>query len=210
MSDTFNRHAAPLVVGLGGTLRAGSSTERVLKAGLAAAKRHGARTQLFGGADIDLPMYAPEGVIEHPGARRLIEALRSADAVLVATPGYHGGISGLVKNALDYVEEMRGDPASYFDGKTVGCIVTAAGAQAGVTTLAALRSVVHALRGWPTPLGITVNTAEPVFDAEGGLLSAKLSEGLDVMASQMVGFGRLARFPPDLAAVAQAAFDLTS
>ena len=87
--------------------------------------------------------------------------------LVIASPGYHGGISGLVKNALDYLEELREDPRPYLDGRPVGLITTGAGWQATMTTMQSLRSVVHALRGWPTPLGVAVNSTEATF-APGG------------------------------------------
>jgi len=92
---------------------------------------------------------------------RYLEALRSADAVIVGSPGYHGTLSGLVKTALDYVEALSKDERPYFDGLPVGLIATAAGWQAAVSTLQALRTITHALRGWPTPIGLAINTVEP-------------------------------------------------
>jgi FMN reductase len=96
---------ALLVVGLGGTTRADSSTEKALRASLDAAERSGAETVLFGAVDLDLPMYAPERSNRTPNAHRLIEALRASAGVIVASPGYHGTLSGLVKNALDYIDD---------------------------------------------------------------------------------------------------------
>ena len=182
---------SPYIVALGGTLRPNSSTEKALKAALKSAEAMGAKTLLLGGADIDLPMYAPERPERSDKAQRLVDELRRADGILIGSPGYHGGISGLVKNALDYTEDMRADPAPYFEGRAVGCIVTAAGWQATVTTLASLRGVVHALRGWPTPLGVTINTIEPAFDADGAVLSPRLQEQLDMVAQQVVAFARM-------------------
>jgi FMN reductase len=89
----------------------------------------------------------------------LVDALRRADGVIIASPGYHGSVSGLVKNALDYVEDLREDDNPYLSGRAVGCVTTAYGWQAAVTTLQTLRSIVHALRGWPTPLGAAINSA---------------------------------------------------
>lgn len=89
----------PLVVGLGGTLRSNSSTERALRRCLAAVERQGGRTKLYCGGDIELPMSNPHDPARTREALQLIEALREADAVIVGSPGYHGGISGLVKNA---------------------------------------------------------------------------------------------------------------
>ena len=112
----------PLVVGLGGTLRAGSSTERALRYCLDAVERQGGRTKFYAGPDIDLPMYAPHNLDRTPKAAELVGALRDADAVIVASPGYHGAVSGLVKNALDYIEDLREDPRVYLDNTPWGCI----------------------------------------------------------------------------------------
>ncbi len=93
---------------------------------------------------------------------------------MLVSPGYHGTVSGLVKNALDYIEDLRDDPRPYLDGRAVGCVATASGWQAAVTTLTSLRSIVHALRGWPTPLGAAVNSAQVEFTADGGCTDEKV------------------------------------
>ena len=174
---------APLIIGLGGTLRPDSSTERVLLTSLRFAEAAGARVELFDGASLTLPMfpaYGDEG--RDAGAVALVDALRRADGVLIASPGYHGSISGQVKNALDYAEDLATDARPYLSGRAVGCIATAAGWQAAVTTLTALRGVVHALRGWPTPLGVALNTSgEP--DPRAEVL-------LQMLAEQVVEFAR--------------------
>jgi FMN reductase len=178
----------PLIVGLGGTTADGSATERVLRASLDAATALGARTLLFAGSDLDLPMYAPGWAGRHPRARALVDALAEADGVIVASPAYHGTVSGLVKNALDHAEDLRLADPPYLEGRAVGCIAVAGGPQAGAATLSALRAVTHALRGWPTPLGVAVDTSDRVFGADGGVDDAVVLCRLDLLAEQVVGF----------------------
>lgn len=149
----------PRIVGLGGTTRPGSSSERALRAALDLAESAGAETDLLLADDLELPAYAPERGTLAPRADRLVELMRRADGLIIASPGFHGGPSGLIKNALDHLEELRGDDRPYLDGRAVGCIVCAAGWQATATTLASLRATVHALRGWPTPLGVAINSS---------------------------------------------------
>lgn len=168
----------PYIVGLGGTTRAGSSTQRALSTALDAAKQKGADTLLLCGSDLDLPAYTPGAGTLAQGAQHIVAEIRRADGIILGTPGYHGGISGLVKNVLDYTEELKSDQRPYLEGRAVGCIVTAAGAQGAVATLMALRSVVHALRGLPTPLGVAIVTANPVFDAAGHCLSPRIDAQL--------------------------------
>ncbi|TCG03584.1 hypothetical protein BZM27_47325 [Paraburkholderia steynii] len=95
----FDQNRRPLVIGIGGTTRAASSTERALGFALRGAEQAGARTRLFGGTFLhSLPHYAPESTQRTAEQIELIEAVRHADALIIATPGYHGGVSGLVKN----------------------------------------------------------------------------------------------------------------
>lgn len=184
---------APLIVGIGGTTRPRSSSELALRIALDAAERRGARTVLFAGPDLGFPLYAPEDPARTPQALDFVEAIRACDGVIVASPGYHGSVSGLIKNALDYIEDLRADARVYLEGRAVGCIACAYGWQATGSTLATLRSVVHALRGWPTPLGVAINSADRIFDADGVCVDEKTRGGLAVMAGQVVDFARMHR-----------------
>jgi FMN reductase len=181
--------ARPLIVGIGGTTRPQSSTDRALKIALQAAEAAGARTLCFDGAFLSrLPHYFPEHADRNADQREFVAAVRRAGGLIVASPGYHGGVSGLVKNALDLLEDLRDDERSYLDGRAVGCVVNAAGWQAAVSTLAALRSIVHALRGWPTPFGATLNTTEKIFDSSGACIDEKTGAQLAMVATQVVEF----------------------
>jgi len=184
----MSEDTAPLVVGLGGTLRAGSTTERALRYCLEAVEQQGGRTKLYAGPEIDLPMYAPHELERTPKAAELVRALRDADAVIVASPGYHGAVSGLVKNALDYIEDLRTDPRVYLDNTPWGCITCAYGWQAAVGTLGQLRVIGHALRAWPTPLGVPINSADPVWNEAGELTDPTVRGQLEMLASQVLTF----------------------
>ncbi|RZJ91372.1 MAG: NAD(P)H-dependent oxidoreductase [Brevundimonas sp.] len=169
----------PLIVGIGGAIRPESKTERALAKALALAEGMGCRTRLFGGSDLAaMPLYDPESDAAAEARAALVDAVRQADGVIIASPGYHGSISGLVKNGLDGLEDLRDDARPYFDGRAVGLIVAADGAQAAGSTLSTLRNIVHALRGWPTPLGVVLTGAET--DAE----------RLRLMVGQVVGFSQ--------------------
>ncbi|WP_342776711.1 NADPH-dependent FMN reductase [Hankyongella ginsenosidimutans] len=143
------------LVAIGGTTKPGSSTERALGVAVAAARAAGAEVEVFACTElVALPHYGTDAAMQSEIGARLVQAARSADGVLIASPGYHGGVSALVKNAIDYLEDLARDDRPYLDGRTVGLIATAYGHQAAVSTLSALRTIAHALRGWPTPLGL--------------------------------------------------------
>ena len=189
MSEAVRR--APLVVGIGGSTSAASVTASLLRSVLAECAELGALTEEFAAPYLaTLPIYAAtEPPLVAPEAAPLLDAVRRADAVVIATPGYHGGMSGLVKNAIDHLEALRGDPRPYLDGRAVGIVVSAAGWQACGTTLTSVRSTVHALRGWPTPFGATVNTAEQ-YAGPDGRFEERVRGGLQILAAQLVDFAR--------------------
>ena len=192
----------PYIIGIGGTTRVGSSTEKALRFALAVAAAGGAETNGFFGPELaELPMYAPEDPDRTDTARRLAQELRKADGIIVASPGYHGSVSGLVKNALDYVEDLRDDDRSYFDGLAVGCIATGAGWQAIVGTLQQLRTIAHALRGWPTPLGAAINSTHDVFSDDGDVIDPRARFQLETVAREVLQF---AEFKLSAAQLAQA------
>lgn len=176
------------IVAIGGTTRANSSTEKALAVVLKRAAELGAETKLLGAEALDLPLYAPEKPERSEAAQQFVADVRRADGVILASPGYHGGISGLVKNAIDYIEDMSKDESPYLSGRAVGLVATGAGWQGAVTTLAALRNVTHALRGWPTPMGVPVNTLDSPFGANGECTNPRLKEQLELVAKEVIDF----------------------
>jgi FMN reductase len=178
----------PRILGIGGTTRPGSASARALRAALGAAERLGAQTDMLTAGDLEFPTYAPERGSIHDGAYRMLELVARCDGLVISTPGFHGGPSGLIKNAIDYVEELREDSRPYLDGRAVGCIVCAAGWQATTTTLVTIRSTIHALRGWPTPLGVTINSATAQPDRRDPVAAA--APQLALVAEQVVEFAR--------------------
>ncbi|MEV6028431.1 NAD(P)H-dependent oxidoreductase [Streptomyces sp. NPDC052036] len=178
------------VLGIGGSTRPGSTAERALRATLAAAERLGATVTVIAGADLMMPLYDQAEAVS-PAARRLLAALARADGVVIASPAYHGSTSGLLKNALDHIEELRTDERPYLSGRAVGCVTVAQGWQSGVSTLGALRTIVHALRGWPTPMGVVVNTSATGFTSDGRCADPRLQEQMETMARQVVEFARM-------------------
>ncbi|MGC1305409.1 MAG: NADPH-dependent FMN reductase [Caulobacteraceae bacterium] len=182
---------APRIVGLGGSTRPGSSTERAVRLALAAAQEMGAVTEMFDGPFLaTLPHYAAGTTVHTPEQRELIDAIARCDGVIVGSPGYHGSISGLIKNALDTLEALSQSTPIYLDNRAFGCIVTAYGWQACGTTLVTLRTIAHALRAWPTPLGVAINAALPLFDEHGHCVDEAIAAQLRMVAAQTVEFAR--------------------
>ena len=183
----------PLVVGIGGSIGGIASTERALMIALDSAAAEGFSTRLFGGdALARLPLYNPKARERTEAEQEFVDAVRQASALIIASPGYHGSLSGLVKNALDLLEETARDARPYLADMPVGLIATAYGWQATGSTIAALRSIVHALRGWPTPFAAAINTQITKFDDEGGSSDPAVAEQLALVGRQVARFAPLA------------------
>jgi FMN reductase len=182
----------PLIVGIGGTVRDGSSTEKALQIALRAVEAAGGRTRLLGGGFLaGLPIFNPGPGGATPEQQALADAVREADGIIVATPGYHGSLSGVMKNALDTLELLRDDARPYFTDRAVGVIVTAEGWQAAGTTLTAVRSIIHALRGWPTPFGAAMAATSKSFEADGSAKDPKDTWALTTVGEEVLGFARM-------------------
>lgn len=164
----------PVLLGLCGALRQGSSNRRLL----AEAAR------LFGPcryveADLNLPLY--DGDLEQaqgvPAAVRLLaDQIAAADAVVIATPEYNKGLSGVLKNALDWVSRTPGAP---WADRPVAVMSAAAGRAGGERAQAMLRQCLVPFQ--PRLLSgpeLHLAAGADQFDADGRLTSAQYVDTL--------------------------------
>lgn len=185
---------APLrIVALGGSTAPMAASERALRLAGQAAEDAGAEVTYLAGRALLIPIYDTQTRERTPETVALVEALRSADGVLIASPGYHGSISGMVKNALDYAEDLRYDDRPYLEGRAAGLLAVAHGWQTAVGTLNELRLVVHALRGWPTPLGVAINDSSGLIGTDAETTDPAVLRQLRTMGEQVVAFATAMR-----------------
>lgn len=185
MTSTYRN---PHIVGIGGTLREGSTGLRALQEALRAAEEAGATTELLDLRELALPMYEPGKPLEGYGedVERLVEAMRGADAMLWSTAAYHGTLAGVTKNALDFAQYLARDEKPYLQDKVVGLIATAGGGMAAVNAINAMVNVVHALRGIAAPLSVPVTQSWKVFDEEGNVRDAGVAKRLESLGRLVV------------------------
>jgi FMN reductase len=110
------------ILAIGGSTRPGSSSEQALRVAGRGAEGAGAKVTYITGRDLMFPIYDTETPDRSDNAKKFLEAVAAADGLIISTPGYHGGMSGMIKNALDYIEDLREGPRVYLDGMAVGCI----------------------------------------------------------------------------------------
>jgi FMN reductase len=178
----------PLVVALGGSPRPDSPTMRALGAATRMLAQAGAETVMLSVADLELPPYQPDGKERATAARRLVGEIGRADGLVIAAPDYLGGTSGALTNALDYLWDLRDAPRPCLDARPVGLLACEEGPGSG-GALGVLRARVHALGGWPTPLGITLTKNESAaIDTYGAVASPAVAARFDTLTDQVMGF----------------------
>jgi azobenzene reductase len=170
------------VLGVGSSMRQGSYSTTALNMILDLVKGNEAETKLLDLRQTNLPMlYAAKDDTHEIG--QVTELVEWADAYILATPDYHGSMSGSLKNFLDYFW-------SEFAGKTFGYIV--ASHEKGLTVMDQMRTAVRQCYGWSIPYGISINP-EDDFNDKKEVINRKLWSRLDMLARDLVVYGKLIR-----------------
>jgi NAD(P)H-dependent FMN reductase len=170
------------LLGVSGSLRAHSSGLRTLSLLLDTAREFGAETRILDLREANLPMYNPD-VEPDAQVTRTLSDVTWADAFVLASPDYHGSMSGAMKNFLDY-------HWSEFSGKLFGYLCTSH--EKGLTVMEGMRLAVKQCYGWSLPYGMSIDGKED-FNAEGALQTAVLKSRLRMTARDMVVYGSLIR-----------------
>jgi NAD(P)H-dependent FMN reductase len=184
--------AALKILGVSGSMREHSRSRRALELVLEAARVRGAETRLLDLHAAGLPMYRPDDTAEAEPVARAEEAVNWADAFLLASPDYHGSMSGAMKNFLDHFW-------TEFAGKVFGYLC--ASHEKGLTVMDQMRTAVRQCYGWSLPYGVAIHGDED-FDAEGNVSRPAVERRLQMLARDTVVYGALIReqFARDLAA----------
>lgn len=164
-------------------MREGSHSAQALNVVLAAARERGAETRVLDLRIVDLPIYRPQGLEESGAMSEANEAVNWADAFILASPDYHGSMSGAIKNFLDYYW-------SEFAGKVFGYLC--ASHEKGLTVMDQMRTAVRQCYGWSLPYGVSFNGGQD-FDDAGEVKNAQLAHRLRMLARDTVVYGTLIR-----------------
>ncbi|NEQ22711.1 MAG: NAD(P)H-dependent oxidoreductase [Microcoleus sp. SIO2G3] len=168
------------IVGIGGSLRPNSSSYQALAVAIQRVQALGADTQVLDLRQMQLPFCNGEkDYPDYPDVIRLREAVQEADGLILATPEYHGSVSGVLKNALDL---MSFDQLS---GKVTG-LISVLGGQSNSNALNDLRVIMRWVHGWVIPEQVAIAQSWKAFDKEGKLLDEQLSQRFDQFAESLV------------------------
>lgn len=168
------------VVGIAGSLRSGSYSQQALKVAMDRVGALGAETEILDLRSLNLPFCdGSDDYPDYPGVATLKQAVSKAAAVILATPEYHGSVSGVLKNALDLMGFEE------FDGKVTG-VISVLGGQSNNNSLNDLRIILRWIHAWTIPEQVAVGQAWKAFSEDGKLLDAGLSKRFDAFAQSLV------------------------
>ncbi len=175
------------IVGIGGSLRADSYSQLALKVAAQRVEALGAEVEVLDLRQMNLPFCdGGDDYSAYPDVEKLQKAVSGADGLILATPEYHGSVSGVLKNALDLMgfEELS--------GKVTG-LISVLGGQPNSNALNDLRIIMRWVHGWVIPEQIAIGQVWKAFSPEGKLLDEKLSQRFDQFAQSLVDSTRKLR-----------------
>jgi NAD(P)H-dependent FMN reductase len=178
------------VLGVGSSMNKESFSTETLRIVLERVNRNDADTKLLNLNNTPLPIYNHKDSPETTHIHQAIDMVNWADAIILATPDYHGSMSGSLKNFLDYFW-------SEFAGKTFGYIC--ASHEKGLTVMDQMRTVIRQCYGWSLPYGISINSGQD-FNERREIINESLLARIDYFARDLVVYGGLIReqFKKDL------------
>ncbi|PSB02982.1 NADPH-dependent FMN reductase [Merismopedia glauca] len=168
------------IVGINGSLRTHSYSYQALKIAAQNVESLGATVELLDLRQMNLPFCnGTDEYPDYPDVERLRQSVQEADGLILATPEYHGGVSGVLKNALDLMSFKQ------LSGKVTG-LISVLGGQPNSNALNELRLIMRWVHAWVIPEQVAMGQAWQAFTPEGNLTDEKLSQRFEQFAVSLV------------------------
>ncbi|MDJ0730563.1 MAG: NADPH-dependent FMN reductase [Crocosphaera sp.] len=167
-------------VAINGSLRPNSYSALAVQVAITRIEALGEEVEFLDLRTMNLPLcHGGKEYDEYPDVEKLRQTVKAADGLILATPEYHGSVSGVMKNALDLMsfEELS--------GKVTG-LISVLGGQPNSNALNHLRLIMRWVHAWVIPEQIAIGQAWQIFNEEGKLMDKKLSERFDKFAMSLV------------------------
>lgn len=133
-------------------------------------------------SDYQIPIFHPRNTEPTPqSVLDFVEAFVTSDVQVWLTPLYHGGMAGVMKNALDWLELTSSNKPAYLTNKVVGLGCWSGGNQA-MQGVQAMDNVAKALRAWTLPYQISMNSSDMYENNElANFYKSKISLMVDLL-----------------------------
>ena len=160
------------VMGISGSYGSESNNSKLVKLGLEVLSNLGAETYFWDLNEKPLPLVGEEGSWENKNVAEFQNLATEVNAYLLSSPEYHGCMSGVMKNQLDWIYNK------HVGGKAFALMSTLGG-QSNSNTLNQMRIAVRWIHGWAIPEQIAVPNIKEAFNDDGLLNDEKLIERLE-------------------------------
>jgi NAD(P)H-dependent FMN reductase len=179
------------ILAFAGSTRGGSFNKMLARLAAEKARAAGGEVTYMDLRDYPLPLYdadleAREGL---PGnAVKLKELFLAHDGLLLASPEYNSSISGVLKNAIDWLSRpAKGEaPLAAFQGKVAALFAASPGALGGLRALVHVRAILGNIGVLVLPTQVAVPKAHEAFDESGALRDPKTAEKVAALAVELV------------------------
>ena len=182
----------PKIVAFAGSLRKDSFNAKLAKLAAKGALNAGAEVSVINLSDYDIPLFSEdlekEGTPEGVAAIKAI--IREADGLLVASPEYNGSVTGVLKNALDWISRTEADQKPAFRDTTVALFATSPGGLGGIRGLNHARDIFVGMGSLVLSNQIAVASAYQAFDEQGALKDEAMADRVNGLAEQLVNTAR--------------------
>ncbi len=188
---------APKILAFAGSLRKGSFNKKLLSNAVEAARAAGGEVTSIDLRDFPLPLY--DGDIEEAeglpaNAKKLCELFLANDALLISAPEYNSSITGVLKNANDWVSRHPSKPPlQCFTGKVAALFAASPGALGGLRGLVTVRSILGNIGVIVLPDQFALSKANEAFDDAGQLKDPKQAGIVSKIATSLVDVARKLR-----------------
>ncbi len=171
------------VTGVCGSMSADGATRKALSVALKGAAEFDAETTLLELRDFELVFYGSVPQDEYPpDVLRLRKAIKDSQGIILATPEYHGSLTGALKNMLDL---MRIED---FETKIIGLVGVAGGHIGAINSLNTMKTICRNLHCWVLPQEVSIADSAQTFNDDGIVKDPALEERLLNVGRQVVKF----------------------
>ena len=183
----------PKILAFAGSTRKESFNKKLVRIAADAARNAGAQVTLLDLRDIPMPLYdgdleAEQGIPEN--GKKFKALLLAHDGLLIAAPEYNSGISGVLKNAIDWASRpVAGEPPlACFAGKVATLMSASPGALGGLRGLVVVRFLLSNMGTIVLPTQVAVPQAHNAFGPDGKLKDPKQQDSIESLGRDLVEF----------------------
>ena len=179
------------ILAFSGSTREGSWNRKLVAVAAQAAREAGAEVTLIDLRDYALPLYdgdleAKEGL---PDAAVALKTLfKDHQGLLIASPEYNSGFSGVLKNTIDWVSRQHGEESGLvpYRGKVAALLAASPGGLGGIRGLAMLRLILNGLQVMVIPQQHALSRAGQAFAEDGSLADEGQQKAVATVARRLV------------------------